>query len=705
MILTIGMIVKNEEKYLRSCLEAISPILRQLDSELIITDTGSEDSTMEIARDFTNNVFSFEWCNDFSAARNSALDKAQGEWFMSLDADEVFENVTEIIDFFNTGAYKKYASATYVIRNFNSEDRTTYSDFDAIRLIKKTKGTRYTGKVHETLPKALPTARLASVANHYGYLTENNSEFIKKKSQRNLDLLFLELERNPENCRLYYEIGQTYCLTSNFKTALEYFNKGIHWAKEQKNRNLIYLFADIARVHYTMRHYQEVLHITSEYFSFRNENGTIDLQMYFLEAGSYAELGEYKEAISSYKKYINAIKAYRKGSYSTTDASQYTINFIDDFNYRIACMNLVRTCINDGDFTAAKDFISSIPLTDWVPGEDTLKMRITLELDLMKATANFDSLPLLLDQASGEAIPFLQISVEALISDKVIRDPLLNSIASLDSDGSDYIRLLKLRHDFFCKRSIDRKPVELLLSDIKDWSPIYADVIYFGLYCDVNIPLMASAVNAYDLNQFLFDSRFLHFTDTPQLIWKKIEKHLEYKDIPSQLWLSFLYLWALTSEQLSQEQLLRLFNAYTETVNNFLYAVYKKELLSEENLALFPQHLRVGYYCCLASDALKSGEKSKYVDCLKKIIQLFPDFKRVIEALLEDFQKNLNTASQKSDLSEFEKYAIVVKENINKLIAAGQLDQASQLLNSYLQLCPDDPEVVLIRKRLEASKK
>ncbi len=71
----------------------------------------------------------------------------------------------------------------------------------------------------------------------------------------------------------------------------------------------------------------------------------------------------------------------------------------------------------------------------------------------------------------------------------------------------------------------------------------------------------------------------------------------------------------------------------------------------------------------------------------------------------EDLQKNMETAKTKSDLSEFEKYAIVVKENINKLIAAGQLDQASQLLNSYLQLCPDDPEVVLIRKRLEASRK
>ena len=90
MILTIGMIVKNEEKYLERCLSAIKPILDSVDSELIITDTGSSDSTPEIAGRFTDKVLHYEWTDDFSAARNTAFDIARGEWFMFLDADEIF---------------------------------------------------------------------------------------------------------------------------------------------------------------------------------------------------------------------------------------------------------------------------------------------------------------------------------------------------------------------------------------------------------------------------------------------------------------------------------------------------------------------------------------------------------------------------------------------------------------------------------------
>ena len=116
MLLTIGMIVKNEEKYLEQCLSGLKPILDNVDSELIIADTGSTDRTVEIAKQFTDNVFFFEWINDFAAARNSTLEKARGEWYMFVDGDEVFQSCDEIIKFFNSGEYKKYNSASFMGR-------------------------------------------------------------------------------------------------------------------------------------------------------------------------------------------------------------------------------------------------------------------------------------------------------------------------------------------------------------------------------------------------------------------------------------------------------------------------------------------------------------------------------------------------------------------------------------------------------------
>lgn len=66
MKLSLCLIVKNEEKYLERCLKS----LRNYVDEIIITDTGSADTTVEIAKKYTDKVYHFEWIDDFSAARN-----------------------------------------------------------------------------------------------------------------------------------------------------------------------------------------------------------------------------------------------------------------------------------------------------------------------------------------------------------------------------------------------------------------------------------------------------------------------------------------------------------------------------------------------------------------------------------------------------------------------------------------------------------
>jgi len=111
------MIVKSEQKYLREILTAVRPILEQLESELIIGDTGSNDDTVEIAKEFTDKVIQIEWGNDFAHARNQVLEQTNGKWLMSLDGEEILQDCGEIIEFFNSGEYKNYASADIQMRN------------------------------------------------------------------------------------------------------------------------------------------------------------------------------------------------------------------------------------------------------------------------------------------------------------------------------------------------------------------------------------------------------------------------------------------------------------------------------------------------------------------------------------------------------------------------------------------------------------
>lgn len=83
--ISLCMIVKNEEKVLENCLNSVKDLV----DEIIIADTGSTDRTKDIAERFTENIYDFQWIDDFSAARNFAYDKATKEYILWLDADDI----------------------------------------------------------------------------------------------------------------------------------------------------------------------------------------------------------------------------------------------------------------------------------------------------------------------------------------------------------------------------------------------------------------------------------------------------------------------------------------------------------------------------------------------------------------------------------------------------------------------------------------
>lgn len=86
--ISLCMIVKNEEKNLERCLKSYAPLM----DEIIVVDTGSTDTTKEIAARFTDKIYDFEWINDFSAARNFSFEKATCDYIFSADADEVLDD-------------------------------------------------------------------------------------------------------------------------------------------------------------------------------------------------------------------------------------------------------------------------------------------------------------------------------------------------------------------------------------------------------------------------------------------------------------------------------------------------------------------------------------------------------------------------------------------------------------------------------------
>lgn len=82
--ISVTIITKNEADNIRQCLESIAWV-----DEIIVFDSGSEDDTVSICHEFTDQVFIDNDWQGFGIQKNRALEKATSDWVLSLDADEV----------------------------------------------------------------------------------------------------------------------------------------------------------------------------------------------------------------------------------------------------------------------------------------------------------------------------------------------------------------------------------------------------------------------------------------------------------------------------------------------------------------------------------------------------------------------------------------------------------------------------------------
>ena len=145
--ISLCMIVKNEEQVLARCLDSVSGIA----DEIIIVDTGSTDKTQEIARQYTQRVYSFAWIDDFSAARNYSFALAKSDFCMWLDADDVILpedrekllQLKEHLDDYDTVMLRYNAS-------FDSSGKPIFSYWRE-RLLRNCPHAIWQGAVHEVI--------------------------------------------------------------------------------------------------------------------------------------------------------------------------------------------------------------------------------------------------------------------------------------------------------------------------------------------------------------------------------------------------------------------------------------------------------------------------------------------------------------------------------------------------------------------------
>jgi glycosyltransferase involved in cell wall biosynthesis len=203
------LIVKNEEDLLARCLESVKDA-----DEIIVCDTGSEDMTVEVAKRFTDKVYTdFKWCDSFEKARNHAKAKANSDWILSIDADEFchdFSKVREAV------AQAEKTGVCAINVHLTSDDAVQQKHIFP-RLFRNIPEVMWQGAIHNYLN--VRGEDLGNVHITYGY-----SPAHLKDLDRALRILTKEAQK-PDAVRELFYLGREQSFRGRHKEALATFKK------------------------------------------------------------------------------------------------------------------------------------------------------------------------------------------------------------------------------------------------------------------------------------------------------------------------------------------------------------------------------------------------------------------------------------------------------------------------------------------------
>jgi len=204
------LIVRNNDNTIRACLESLRPWV----DEMIVVDTGSTDSTPQIAEELGAKVFHWPWCDDFAAARNVSLDHAIGEWLFWMDSDDTLpeecgRKLRALLDGEHAPGILGYVMQVHC----PGDDPTDVTIVDHVKLFRNLPELRFEFRIHEQI---LPSIRRIGGEVEFTdiYVVHSGSDRTEAgqagKLERDFRLLDLEQQDRPEHPFVLFNLGMTH---------------------------------------------------------------------------------------------------------------------------------------------------------------------------------------------------------------------------------------------------------------------------------------------------------------------------------------------------------------------------------------------------------------------------------------------------------------------------------------------------------------
>jgi glycosyltransferase involved in cell wall biosynthesis len=213
--LALVMIARDEAPRIQRCLSSV----RDHVDTMLVLDTGSNDDTMAIARRAGARVASYTWCDDFAAARNAALELADADWSLVLDADEWLADGAAVLRTVRA-LPPTLVGVVRVDSYYGADPRSASCSLSWLsRLLPR--NARYEGRIHEQPERVWPRRRFDITVRHDGYL----DGAMQRKHGRNERLLCLALAEHPHDAYWHYQLGKDLELQARYDEALPHYQQ------------------------------------------------------------------------------------------------------------------------------------------------------------------------------------------------------------------------------------------------------------------------------------------------------------------------------------------------------------------------------------------------------------------------------------------------------------------------------------------------
>lgn len=713
ILLSISMLISGRDEMEKS-LNSLLYFKNAFPTEIILVDTGCNEKQRALAEQYADKIINFTWCNDFGAARNAGLKKAQGEWFMYLDDDEWFENPQEIISFFTTGEYRKYNSASYIVRNYMDPYGNNYVDSYPSRMVKLNSTIHFVGKIHEYLDPFLePRKEFNNFVHHYGYVYKNEQERIKH-AWRNIQPLLEIRKEYPGDPRWIMQLDQEYFCICNYENVIAASIEGLkEWEKYRKK--LTYMPIHIGAIYAYLllafeglgRYQEEEEWLKRASSEPLNELDTMEICIAFynmMGARVYGCLDNDDLCIEYYKKYKSN---YNKLKSDRTAMESKTAGAVTDVFSNIYFAETFMMCLPA--FMKRKEWKiiqENILIVDWKQIEsfsDDIKNKKVLET--MCTTEYHGLYTELAEKMLGDGNYFhtLYPTIQALQKEYelegkkdeihnlhhivatlpskhfyIIASKILWKNAQKESGIEECYEELFLKYadnileiedsiwDIAEERKIEIEPFFMQL-DYRTWRRTLESMEHWGSGEDWNKwnSRIREWKSGEDIRYDLFDIKYMG--SNLAKITKKTES---LPALENQLW------------------------TYADMVYEFYQPYYREDVLQENSIGL-PDELQLALELRELRYYRNSGQERNALETMKKCLGVYPKLDKtmlVYAEMLRDEMKRQTTEAAEAQ-KELQQMVIYMKNLAETRIERGEPDAARAILSQIQQFAPDDEEI------------